>query len=263
VASAAVSTRHAPDELARRRGRDEELIRRHRDGVPGARDELLERYIPLAQVLAKRYCGSEPLDDLVQVACVGLIKAVDRWDPARGFALSSFAVPTILGELRRHFRDRTWDVRPPRRLQELSLKLEATRDALRAEAGREPTLAELADRLGRSCVEVSEAIRAAEGRHLRSLDMPLAEDGSEAATIGELIGCDDAGYERFEASATIEWATARLDRRAREVVRLRFEEGLKQSEIARRVGCSQMHVSRIISAALKQLAADGGPSLAA
>jgi RNA polymerase sigma-B factor len=242
---------------------DEQLIRRHREGASSARHALIERYIPLARSLAKRYSGSEPLEDLVQVACVGLIKAVDRWDPDRGFVFSSFAVPTILGELRRHFRDRTWDVRPPRRLQELSLMLETTRDDLRVEAGREPTLADLADRLGRSCTEVSEAIRATEGRHLRSLDVQLGEHVGEAATIADLIGCDDEGYERFETAATVERLTAGLDRRAREVLRLRFEDGLRQAEIAQRVGCTQMHVSRIIRASLEQLAADAGTSLAA
>jgi RNA polymerase sigma-B factor len=266
VASTAVSfggSRRPPDELARRRRMDEQLIRRHREGAPNARHTLIERYIPLARSLAMRYSSAEPLEDLVQVACVGLIKAVDRWDPDRGFAFSSFAVPTIVGELRRHFRDHTWNVRPPRRLQEVSLTVEAARDELRTQAGREPTLADLADRLGRSCTEVSEAIHAAEGRHLRSLDLVVGEPDGDAAPIGELIGCEDEGYERFETSATVERLTAGLDRRAREVLRLRFEDGLLQSEIGERVGCTQMHVSRIIRASLEQLAADAGTSLAA
>ena len=137
----------APDERARRQRQDQRLAQRHQRGEAAARDELIERYMPLARSLALRYRrASEPLDDLIQVASVGLVKAVDRWDPDRGLAFSSYAVPTILGELRRYFRDSTWDVRPARDLQELCLAVEEARDALWVELGRSPTVADLAAR---------------------------------------------------------------------------------------------------------------------
>jgi RNA polymerase sigma-B factor len=221
---------------------------------PLAREALIETHIPLARRLALRYRRApEPPDDLVQVACLGLVKAVDRWDPDRGFAFSSYAVPTILGELRRHFRDATWDVRPPRDLQELCMALEKAREDLRSATGREPTIAELAARLGRSNADVAEALQAAEGKSSRSLDMPVHVEWDESATAGDLIGRDDGGYLRAEARATIERLIPLLDDRAREVLRLRFEDDLLQSEIAARIGCSQMHVSRIIRRSLEQL----------
>jgi RNA polymerase sigma-B factor len=229
-------------------------MRRHRCGDRRARETLIVRYLPLARGLARRYRrGTEPVDDLVQVASVGLVKAVDRWDPDRGLAFSAYAVPTILGELRRYFRDTTWAVRPPRGLQELSLSVEQARERLNSAVGREPTVADLAERFGRSPEQVEEALQAAEGRSARSLDTPVQEDEQEAATAGDLIGGNDPGYDRAEARATIERLIAILDDRAREVLRLRFEDDLLQSEIAERVGCSQMHVSRIIRSALDQL----------
>jgi RNA polymerase sigma-B factor len=253
------------DATARRRWEDARLIRRHRQGVPRAREALIERYIPLARALAHRYGGrGEPIEDLVQVACVGLVKAVDRWDPERGFTFSTFAVPTVLGELRRHFRDHTWDVRPPRRLQELSLAVEAARDELSGQTGREPTLVNLADRLGLSCDDIDEALQASGARHARSIDLPVHEDDDASdATLGDAIGSHDEAYARFETSASLGQLTATLDHRAREVLRLRFEEDLYQSEIARRVGCTQMHVSRIIRASLEKLAAGAVTDLAA
>jgi RNA polymerase sigma-B factor len=251
------------DPLIRRRTPDECLIRRQRAGDTRARDELIERYLPLARSVALRYRRTvEPTDDLFQVACVGLVKAVDRWDPDRGYAFSSFAVPTIRGELRRHFRDLTWDVRPPRRLQELCVSIDAARHELGGQLGREPKVIDLARRLERTAEEVVEALEASDGRHVRSLDVVVADDEG-SATAGELIGRDDEAYARVEATVTIERLTPGLDRRAREVLRLRFEEGLMQSEIGRRVGCTQMHVSRILRASLKQLSADAGVSLAA
>jgi RNA polymerase sigma-B factor len=233
-------------------------MRRHRNGDGRARDALIERYMPLARSLAVRYRrASEPLDDLVQVASVGLVKAVDRWDPDRGLAFSSYAVPTILGELRRYFRDATWDVRPARDVQELCLSVEEARDALWADLGRSPTVADLAQRLHRSEEEVVEALQATEGRSARSLDAPVHEEEGDSATAGDLLGNDDVEYERVEAGITIERMTGILDDRAREILRLRFQEDMLQSEIAERVGCSQMHVSRIIRASLERLYAYG------
>ena len=172
-------------------------MRKVQTGDDHARDELIERYMPLARSLALRYRrASEPLDDLIQVASVGLVKAVDRWDPERGLAFSSYAVPTILGELRRYFRDSTWDVRPARDLQELCLALEEAREALWGELGRQPTVADLAARLGRAPEEIVEALQATEGRSIRSLDAPVHDEDNDSASAGDLIGAPD---EEFDA----------------------------------------------------------------
>ncbi|HET8951832.1 MAG TPA: SigB/SigF/SigG family RNA polymerase sigma factor [Solirubrobacteraceae bacterium] len=247
----------AGDRTSRQR-QDQGLALRQQRGERGARDELIERYMPLARSLALRYRrASEPLDDLIQVASVGLVKAVDRWDPGRGLAFSSYAVPTILGEIRRYFRDSTWDVRPARDLQELCLAVEEARDALWIELGRSPTVADIAHHVGRAPEEVLEALQASEGRSLRSLDAPVHEEEGDTATAGDLIGDVEPGFDRVEAGATIEQLTAILDDRSREILRLRFSEDLLQSEIAERVGCSQMHVSRIIRSSLERLYAYG------
>ncbi len=233
-------------------------MRRHQAGDGRARDALIERYMPLARSLALRYRrASEPLDDLVQVASVGLVMAVDRWDPDRGLAFSSYAVPTILGELRRYFRDSTWDVRPARDLQELCLAVEEAREKLWADLGRSPTVADLAGRLDRSEEEIIEALQATEGRSVRSLDAPVHDEEEDSASAGDLIGRHDAEFDRVEAGVTIERLTGVLDDRAREILRLRFQDDLLQSEIAERVGCSQMHVSRIIRSSLEKLYAYG------
>src|SRR5215210_1649772 len=185
---------------ARRQREDQRLMRKVQAGDERAREELIERYMPLARSLALRYRrASEPLDDLIQVASVGLVKAVDRWDPDRGLAFSSYAVPTILGELRRYFRDSTWDVRPARDLQELCLAVEESREALWIDLGRSPTVADIAARLGRSEEEVFEALQATEGRSLRSLDAPVREEEGDSASAGELIGSLDPEFDRVEA----------------------------------------------------------------
>src|SRR5215203_2111424 len=247
-----------PIDRARRQREDQRLMRKVQTGDERAREELIERYMPLARSLALRYRrASEPLDDLIQVASVGLVKAVDRWDPERGLAFSSHAVPTILGELRRYFRDSTWDVRPARDLQELCLAVEEARDALWLELGRSPTVSDLAEYVSRPPEEVLEALQASEGRSLRSLDAPVHEEEGDSASAGDLIGDADPGYDRVEAGATLEQLTSILDERAQEILRLRFGEDLLQSEIAARVGCSQMHVSRIIRSSLERLYAYG------
>jgi RNA polymerase sigma-B factor len=243
---------------ARRQREDQLLMQRHRRGDGRARDALIERYMPLSRSLALRYRrASEPLDDLIQVASVGLVKAVDRWDPDRGLAFSSYAVPTILGELRRYFRDATWDVRPARDLQELCLAVEDARETLWGQLGRSPTVDDLAGRLGRSPEEIVEALQATDGRSVRSLDAPVHDEEDGSASAGDLIGHDDGEYDRVEAGVTIEHLSEVLDDRAREILRLRFHEDLLQSEIADRVGCSQMHVSRIIRSSLEKLYAYG------
>jgi RNA polymerase sigma-B factor len=231
---------------------DVRLMRLHRRGDGRAREIMIGRYLPLARALASRYGRTaEPFDDLVQVASLGLVKAVDRWDPDRGTAFSSFAVPTILGELRRHFRDATWMVRPPRPLQELSLSVERVRERLNGTTGYEPTATDLAERLGRSPEEVEAALQASEGRTLRSFDTPL-HDRDPSVPI-EVIGEIERGYDEVEARATIERMTSILDARAREILRLRYEDDLVQSEIAKRMGCSQMQVSRILRSSIERL----------
>jgi RNA polymerase sigma-B factor len=253
-----VQPRATKTDRARRQRDDQRLMERHRDGDQRARDELIERYMPLARSLALRYRrASEPLDDLIQVASVGLVKAVDRWDPGRGLAFSSYAVPTILGELRRYFRDVTWDVRPARDLQELCLAVEEAREALWTELGHSPTVAEIAAHLNRPEEAIVDALQATEARSLRSLDAPVHDEDAESDSAGDLIGQPDPAFERVEAGVTVERLTAILDDRAREILRLRFGEDLLQSEIAARVGCSQMHVSRIIRSSLERLYAYG------
>ena len=190
----------------------------------------------------------------MQVAAVGLVKAVDRWEPERGLELTSYATPVILGELRHHLRDLTWGIRPPRRLQESSRAALRARDALWAELGRLPTVVELASRLNCDEEMAIEALTALACRWLDSLDAPVhGQAGPQAA--GELIASVDHELERAEQRVTIERVTGLLDRDAREIVRLRFEEDLQQTEIATRCGCSQVHISRILRASLQLLQA--------
>jgi RNA polymerase sigma-B factor len=239
----------------RHRHRPAWLARRMRAGDPRAREDLIAMYVPLARALALRYRrGTEPAEDLTQVALLGLVKAVDRWDPERGVDLSAYATPTILGELRRHFRDVTWGIRPPRRLQELALSAEPVRRALQAELGRPPTVAELARRLGCCEESMSEAVRAQTLRVLSSIDAPARDDvDGDGASAGELIPCIDPDLERAELRATIEHLIRNLDAEVREILRLRYDEDLTQADIASRVGASQGHVSRVLRCALDQL----------
>jgi RNA polymerase sigma-B factor len=232
------------------------LLRRHaEDPTPAVREELVERFMPLARRLASRYSGgAEPFDDLVQVASVGLVKAIDRFEPERGTAFSTFAVPTILGELKRHFRDRGWSIHVPREVQERILKVERALAELPARLGRAATVDDIAERLGISTEQVLEAMHASQGHHAVSLDAsPAMGDGEEPAPLGERIGSQDVGFETVEYGASIEGALAEISERDREILHLRFVEDLTQSEIAERVGVSQMHVSRILRSTLDAL----------
>jgi RNA polymerase sigma-B factor len=234
---------------------DRELIRRHRAGDRRARETLIIRYLPLARRLALRYRRSaQPIEDLVQVASLGLVEAVDRWDPDRGHAFSTFAVPTVLGALRRYFRDTTWAVRPPRDVQELALVVESARVRLTGQLGREPTACDFAAHLTREPGEVAEALQAVDRRFAASLDAPASSPG-EPDSVPELRGHDDPGYQRVESCAIIDQLLSILDRRAREIVRLRFADELLQREIADQLGVSQMHVSRVLRASLARLEA--------
>jgi RNA polymerase sigma-B factor len=212
---------------------------------------LVERFLPLARQLARRYQrAGEPLDDLIQVASLGLLKSIDRFDPSRETAFSSFAVPTILGELKRHFRDKGWSVRVPRDLQELAVKLEPTAEQLARELGRAATTAEIAQRTGSTIEQVLEAREAAGAYRAVSLDRPRDDDDDESRDGPAIF---DPGFDHAEDAATVERLMRVLDAREREVLRLRFAEDLTQEEIGRRIGVSQMHVSRIIRGAIARL----------
>jgi RNA polymerase sigma-B factor len=239
---------------AARADRDRELLLRYRDaGDLRARDQLVERFLPLARQLARRYQRpNEPLDDLVQVASIGLVKAIDRFDPDRGTAFSSYAVPTILGELKRYFRDSGWAVHVPRGMQERVMRLNQAIGRLSRELGRSPNAAELAEALGATREEVLEAMEAALAYDAASLEAPRG-DGSEADSWADNLGAEDERFELVEYSATIAPTLRALPERDRTVLHLRFVEDLTQSEIANRIGVSQMHVSRLIRRALTRL----------
>ena len=231
------------------------LVRFAREPTPEVREELVERFLPLARRLAGRYAGgAEPFDDLVQVANMALVKAIDRFDPERGTTFSTFAVPTILGELKRHFRDRGWSVHVPRDVQERILKIERAQAELPAKLGHPPTVAEIAEQLELTDEQVLEAMHASQGHHAISLDAssPTAE-GEEPSPLGERIGEEDLSFETVEYGAAIAPVLKEISDRDREVLHLRFVEDLTQSEIAERVGVSQMHVSRILRATLDKL----------
>src|SRR4051794_17843112 len=228
---------------------DRVLLERAHRGDQQAREQLVQRFLPLARQLARRYHrGGEALDDLIQVASLGLLKAIDRFDPSRTTAFSSFAVPTILGELKRHFRDKGWSVRVPRDLQELAVKLDPTSEQLLRELGHPPTLAEIAERLDTTIELVLEAREAAAAYRAVSLDRPRDEDDDDP--LGQSVGVDDPGFGVAEDAATVEQLMRVLSDREREVLRLRFVDDLTQAEIGARVGVSQMHVSRILRQAI-------------
>jgi RNA polymerase sigma-B factor len=222
---------------------------------------LVERYLPLARSIARRYArGTEPLDDLVQVAAVGLLKAIDRFDPERGYAFSTFAVPTISGEVRRYFRDRTWAVRPPRDLLERSLQVDKVAAELTNRLGRSPTVRQIGQALELPDEEVLEAMEAARASTATSLSAPRATDGDAEDTLGASIGVEDGGFAMVEHRATYQQLSACLTDRERTVVELRFEADMTQEEIGKRIGVSQMQVSRVLRQALAKLAAEAHPS---
>jgi RNA polymerase sigma-B factor len=231
------------------------LERYAHDRSPTVREELVERFMPLARRLASRYAGgAEPFDDLVQVASVGLVKAIDRFDPERGTAFSTFAVPTILGELKRHFRDRGWSVHVPRDVQERILKVERAMADLPAKLGRAPTVQDIGKRIEATDEEVLEAMHAAQGHHAVSLDATSTMgDGDEPGPLRDRIGAEDLSFETVEYGEAIAPVLQEISERDRKVLHLRFVEDMTQSEIAERVGVSQMHVSRILRATIEKL----------
>ncbi|MGZ8585579.1 MAG: SigB/SigF/SigG family RNA polymerase sigma factor [Actinomycetota bacterium] len=216
-----------------------------------AREELVHRFLPLAEYLARRFSGrGESPDDLFQVASLGLLNAIDRFDLGRDVRFSTYAAVTIVGELKRHFRDKGWAVRVPRRLQEVGLRINAVLPELSQELGRSPTVQEIAQRCGATAEEILDAMEASQAYSTSSLDAPATEEG--AAPI-EVLGADDPSIALLDEWASVAPAVHDLPQRERTVLYLRFFRGLTQSEIAREVGVSQMHVSRILAQTLRTL----------
>ncbi|SRR6266540_599549 len=232
----------------------EKLARFAQTREPALRDELVTEHMGLARSLARRFANrGEPLDDLIQVASMALIKALDRFEPERGLAFSTFATPTILGELKRHFRDKGWAIRVARRVQELHLRLTREVAALAQELGRSPTVPEIAARLDVSEDEVLEAMEAGRSYRMGSIDARAGDRSEEGATLSDRLGTDDASLMDAERRATLAPLLAALPPRQQLIVYLRFWEGLTQSEIGARLGISQMHVSRLLARSLQEL----------
>jgi RNA polymerase sigma-B factor len=225
------------------------LVAYHREGDQSAREQALVELMPLVRALASRYAGrGEPLEDLVQVGSVGLIKAVDRFDVDRGVDFSSYAIPTVVGEIRRHFRDKAWAMHVPRRLKELSLRLSRTLDELTTELGRSPTIAELAEACGVEEEDVVDALDSSNAYSTRSLHAPFEEGGDDS--LADKLGVEDTGYAEVEDGALVAAGLDALDDRERQIVELRFFDEMTQSQIAAEIGISQMHVSRLLRRAL-------------
>jgi RNA polymerase sigma-B factor len=219
------------------------------------RDELVAAHLSLAEHLARRFNHrGEPLDDLIQVASLGLLKSIDRFDPDRGLEFSTFAIPTIVGELKRHFRDKGWAVRVPRRVQELHLRLASVVGELSQTLGRSPTIPEIAEAADASDDDVLDAIEAGRAYRSASLDTGAPDDDDEDSTgLATRLGDNDPGMINVERRATLSPLLSSLPPREQAIIHLRFFEGMTQSEIARELGISQMHVSRLLARSLEQL----------
>lgn len=217
------------------------------------RNELVVLQMPLVHHLAGRFRDrGEPLDDLVQVATIGLINAIDRFDVSRDVEFSTFATPTILGEIKRHFRDRGWAIRVPRRLQEMRQSIRVATESLTQELGREPTIEDLADHLGVGTEDVLEGMESGMAYSTIPLD-PLIEPDDDSIGLAAQLGANDPGLHLVEERATLAPALARLPERERTILKYRFVDGLTQTQIAEKVGLSQMHVSRVLTRTLAQL----------
>ncbi len=230
------------------------FLRWQRDREPAAREALVRQYMPLARGLARRYGrSSEPFEDLLQVASLGLLKAINRYDGSRGHPFASFAVPTILGEMRRYFRDSGWAVHVPRGAQERALKVRDAQERLANDRGRAPTVNQLAEYLEFDVEDVIDALQAAHAYDTLSLDAPRPRADGEVVPYGATFGENDERYELIELDATITAVLKHLPPRERLILRMRFVEDLTQTEIAARVGISQMQVSRLLRRSLEQL----------
>jgi RNA polymerase sigma-B factor len=259
--SVRVSDDRAPRTDSLRRLDPAELWRLRRPGGScPARDELARRYLPLARKLAARYTNpNEPLEDLVQVASLGLLRAIDRYSPERGTSFPSFAVPTILGELKRHFRDTGWSVHVPRDAKELALRVDRASRELTERLGRSPQVDELAQYLELSVEDVLVALEAANAHFGTSLDAPAAGADGDAAPLVEVLGSEDDQFALAETTLDLAAAIRHLPYLERRALSLRFGEDLKQTEIAERLGCSQMQVSRLLARATRRLAGRDDP----
>jgi RNA polymerase sigma-B factor len=237
---------------------DRELLRRyHHDGDVEARERLIEQYLPLVRSLARRYSyRGEQLEDLVQVGCIGLIKAIDRFDVDRGVELTTYATPNIIGEIKRHFRDKGWSIRVPRGLQELNVKLSKLIEELTVQLERSPTIPELAKAASVEEEEVLEALETGQAYSTLSLSAPSSGDDNEDLDPLESLGALEPEYEVSEDRAVLAPGLRVLDERERKILQLRFYDGLTQSQIAQQVGISQMHVSRLIRRSLERMRAE-------
>jgi len=231
------------------------LLRRyHQDGDLQAREQLIEQYMSLVRSLARRYSyRGEQLEDLVQIGAIGLIKAIDRFDVDRGVELTTYATPNIIGEIKRHFRDKGWSVRVPRGLQELNVQLSRLVEQLTVQLGRSPTIPELAEAAGSTEEQVLEALESGRAYSSLSLSAGSGSDGEDDLDPLESIGTEEHQYAVSEDRAVLAPGFKALDERERRILQLRFFEGLTQSQIAQQVGISQMHVSRLIRRSLEKI----------
>jgi RNA polymerase sigma-B factor len=235
---------------------DQYLLRRyHLHGDLKARDRLITMYMPLVRSLARRYASrGEHFDDLVQVGAIGLIKAIDRFDLSRGVELTTYATPNIVGEIKRYFRDKGWSVRVPRGLQELNIRVNKVIDELTPRLQRSPTIEEIAASANATPEEVLEALESSQAYNSISLQAsPNSDQSDDEASLVDYLGGDEDAYDTMEDRTMLAPGFAKLDARERYILHLRFFEGLTQSQIASRVGISQMHVSRLIRRSLEKL----------
>ena len=230
---------------------------------PAIRERLVELNSDLVRFIARRFVNrGEPLEDIEQVGFVGLIQAIERFDPSLENEFSTFATPTIAGEIRRYFRDRSWAVRVPRRLQENLMRVNSASQALQSELGRVPTVAEIGKRVGLEPEEVLAALEVSPAQHTVSLEAPSAATASDdTTTLGERLGQEDLNLERVEAQEVLDRVMSHLTPRERRILALRFVEQLPQTEVAKRLGISQMHVSRLQRAAIEHLRREFGDSV--
>lgn len=244
----------SPRDHGRTVDNDELFKRWQRDRDPAAREELVRRFLPLARKLARRYSGArEPFEDLLQVASLGLVKAIDRYDMERGTAFSSFAVPTILGELKRYFRDLGWAVHVPRGAQELAVRVEDAQLQLSSRTGRSPTVTQLAEYLELDLGDVLDALETSRAHHASSLDAPCDDGDGDTGSVADRFGSEDARLALADERVTIGAAARQLPDRERHVLMLRFVHDLTQTQIAEQIGVSQMQVSRILRRAISRL----------
>jgi RNA polymerase sigma-B factor len=251
--SGARSTERSEERFDRERART--LFRSFAESRdPAIREELVLAHVNLVRYLAARFANrGELADDLIQVGTLGLIKAIDRYDVGRGVEFTTYATPTIIGEIKRHFRDKGWAVKVPRRLQELNLAVNRSVEKLAVELGRSPTVRDLSERLGATDEEIIEAQELGQAYNLLSLDTELGQDGEARATLLDYVGTEDGGFSAFDDRAGLERGFTVLDKRERVIIFLRFFENLSQADIARRMNVSQMHVSRLQQRALAKL----------